>query len=140
MNLIDNSLKHTFSSRIEVHVALLGDSAELKVIDSGPGMNASGVEKAFERFWQADASRHRPGAGLGLPIVAAIVAAHGGTVALEWDSAMGTTSSSSPASVAYRRYVASTSVARLLRVRRSVDEDIRPRRASIASAVPATRN
>jgi hypothetical protein len=37
----------------------------------------------FERFWRSEGGRERgvAGAGLGLSIVAAIVAAHGGTVA-----------------------------------------------------------
>ena len=53
------------------------------VADNGPGMTATSKRPAlFERFYRADPSRSRAsgGAGLGLSIVAAIVAAHGGTV------------------------------------------------------------
>ena len=52
--------------------------------DDGPGMDADTAARAFERFYRGDPARSRAtgGAGLGLSIVAAIVEAHGGTVAL----------------------------------------------------------
>ena len=52
------------------------------VADDGPGMDPEQVAHVFERFYRSDPSRSRlhGGAGLGLSIVAAIVAAHGGTV------------------------------------------------------------
>ena len=51
------------------------------VADDGPGMQPDDAERVFERFFRADPSRSRQsgGAGLGMAIVAAIVAAHGGT-------------------------------------------------------------
>jgi two-component system OmpR family sensor kinase len=65
-----------------VRVAREGSEAVVDVSDDGPGLNAEQAEKAFERFYRAEVSRSRQhgGAGLGLSIVAAIVAAHGGTV------------------------------------------------------------
>lgn len=58
---------------------------EVAVRDDGPGMPADVAARAFERFYRAEASRTRvgtstTGSGLGLSIVAALVAAHGGTV------------------------------------------------------------
>jgi two-component system OmpR family sensor kinase len=61
----------------------------LEVADTGPGLTPEQAEHAFERFYRADPARTRKagGAGLGLAIVSALVAAHGGTV---WvDSAPG---------------------------------------------------
>jgi two-component system, OmpR family, sensor kinase len=54
--------------------------AVLEVADTGPGMAAADAARAFERLYRADPSRSRRhgGAGLGLSIVAAIVAAHDG--------------------------------------------------------------
>jgi two-component system OmpR family sensor kinase len=51
------------------------------------------VDRAFERFSRADASRsrHAGGSGLGLAIVRAIVVAHGGDVALASAPGAGTT-------------------------------------------------
>ncbi|MEI6623310.1 MAG: HAMP domain-containing sensor histidine kinase [Actinomycetes bacterium] len=61
-----------------------GDCAQIIVSDCGPGIPSALTSEVFERFTRADASRGRDagGAGLGLSIVSAIVAAHGGTVHL----------------------------------------------------------
>ena len=58
--------------------------------DDGPGIPPEERERVFERFTRADQARDRPtgGAGLGLAIVGEVVAAHGGTVAVD-DSAVG---------------------------------------------------
>ena len=50
-------------------------------------MDAESAAHAFDRFWRGDTSRSRPGSGLGLPIVAGIVAAHGGQ--LKMDTVLG---------------------------------------------------
>ena len=53
------------------------------VHDDGPGFAPDLAPRAFERFTRGDVSRHRAGgAGLGLSLVHAIVAAHGGSVEL----------------------------------------------------------
>ena len=61
-----------------------GRMALVRVSDDGPGFAPSYLAHAFERFRRADAVRSRAGAsnGLGLAIVAAIVQAHGGQIAL----------------------------------------------------------
>jgi two-component system, OmpR family, sensor kinase len=59
--------------------------AVLEIVDTGPGVPGSHVERIFERLYRADPSRNRRngGAGLGLSIVAAIVTSHGGRVELD---------------------------------------------------------
>jgi two-component system OmpR family sensor kinase len=54
----------------------------VEVADDGPGMPSEDAARAFERFWRGDPSRNLPGSGLGLSIVAGIVAAHGGTISM----------------------------------------------------------
>ncbi|WP_243882615.1 sensor histidine kinase [Cellulomonas dongxiuzhuiae] len=53
------------------------------VRDEGPGVPREEEDRIFERFHRGQADRVQHGAGLGLPIVAAIAAAHGGRVFLE---------------------------------------------------------
>jgi two-component system OmpR family sensor kinase len=86
-NLVTNALTHT-PVGAPVTVAVTRDGASgvlLEVVDHGPGMAPEHAARAFERFYRADASRTRQtgGNGLGLAIVAAVVAAHGGTVDVE---------------------------------------------------------
>ncbi len=63
------------------------------VVDQGPGMPAEVAARVTERFFRADParSRHRGGSGLGLSIVDAAVAAHGGSVEIESAEGEGTT-------------------------------------------------
>jgi two-component system OmpR family sensor kinase len=70
-----------------------GDAAVLEVADSGAGLSEEQRAHVFERFYRGDPSRSRDhgGAGLGLAIVAAIVAAHGGAVEVESAPGAGTT-------------------------------------------------
>jgi two-component system OmpR family sensor kinase len=90
-NLVNNALRHTAQdARIGVRLSSDDHTARLEVEDTGPGMNSDELSHAFDRFWQADSSRSRSGAGLGLPIVRGIVAAHGGVVTLESEPATGT--------------------------------------------------
>jgi signal transduction histidine kinase len=82
-NLLANVRAHTpEGTPTTVHVGQEGDMAEIVVKDAGPGMSSEDATRVFERFYRVDASRARNqgGSGLGLSIVAAIVAAHGGTV------------------------------------------------------------
>jgi two-component system OmpR family sensor kinase len=53
-------------------------AAVLEVADHGPGLTKEQAEHVFERFYRGDTARPVGGAGLGLAIVAALVAGHGG--------------------------------------------------------------
>ena len=95
-NLLSNALTHTpAGSPVEVRVgdrAADGEpGAAVEVRDHGPGLSPEAAEQVFERFYRADPSRTRAagGTGLGLSIVAALVAAHGGTVQVDTDPGRG---------------------------------------------------
>jgi two-component system, OmpR family, sensor kinase len=82
-NLLRNALVHTPQlTPIEVVVATDDGLGHMSVADHGPGLAEGDVGRIFEPFYRADPSRSRDsgGAGLGLSIVSAVVAAHGGHV------------------------------------------------------------
>ncbi|TMF95594.1 MAG: HAMP domain-containing histidine kinase [Chloroflexi bacterium] len=82
-NLVRNALVHTPSTTpVEIEVTTQNGTAQLSVADHGPGLPAADRDRIFEPFYRADASRSRDsgGAGLGLSIVSAVVAAHGGKI------------------------------------------------------------
>jgi two-component system, OmpR family, sensor kinase len=82
-NLLSNVRAHTPpGTSTVVTVSAAGAVATVEVADDGPGLTDEQAARVFERFYRADPSRSRTtgGSGLGLSIVAAIVAAHGGTV------------------------------------------------------------
>jgi two-component system OmpR family sensor kinase len=82
-NLLGNAVTHTpEATLVRVRIATEGPFAIMEVSDEGPGMRPEDTARVFERFFRADPSRVRSsgGSGLGLSIVAALVAAHGGTV------------------------------------------------------------
>jgi two-component system, OmpR family, sensor kinase len=82
-NLTRNALVHTPpGTAIELTAVRGGPDVRLEVRDHGPGLPTDDPALLFERFWRAEGGRERgkSGAGLGLAIVSAIVAAHGGEV------------------------------------------------------------
>ena len=93
-NLLGNVRSHTpEGTTTRVSVSPDGTGAVVVVADDGPGMAPEEVAHVFERFYRSDPSRSRlhGGAGLGLSIVSAIVAAHGGTVTAASSLGNGTT-------------------------------------------------
>jgi two-component system OmpR family sensor kinase len=80
-NLLSNVRSHTpAQAPVRVSLQRLDGRAVLTVADSGPGLSEEQAARVFERFWRSDESRSRAsgGVGLGLSIVAAVAAAHGG--------------------------------------------------------------
>ncbi|MDO8209916.1 ATP-binding protein [Conexibacter sp. CPCC 206217] len=93
-NLISNALKFTPSDgHVEVRLSADGDDARIDVADTGVGVPRDEQGRLFDRFFRASnaTSRAVPGVGLGLMIVRAIVAAHGGTISLTSEVGQGTT-------------------------------------------------
>lgn len=92
-NLIDNAIKYgrpEDGARGMIRVALVRDGAfaVLEVTDSGPGIAAGDRERVVERFVRLEASRSRPGSGLGLALVSAVARLHGGQLSFS-DAAPG---------------------------------------------------
>lgn len=83
-NLVDNAIKYTPSGgRVVLSAkATEGDTVEIQVKDTGPGVPVEEREKIWRRLYRGDRSRSQRGLGLGLSLVKAIVLAHSGDVAV----------------------------------------------------------
>ncbi|MET7479623.1 ATP-binding protein [Streptomyces sp. NPDC005648] len=85
-NLLANARTHTpAGTTVVAEVEATGERCVVRVRDDGPGIAAELLPSVFEPFTRADVSRSRTagsegGSGLGLAVVAAIVAAHGGRI------------------------------------------------------------
>jgi signal transduction histidine kinase len=93
-NLIDNAIKSGRpeaageAGKISVSLRPANHQVEIVVADRGPGISADDRERALKRFVRLEASRTKPGTGLGLSLVSAVARLHHGTVRLE-DNAPG---------------------------------------------------
>ncbi len=86
LNLLDNAVKYaTNPHEILIEAGVVDGRARLKVLDRGPGVAATDRARIFLPFVRIgdELVRERPGAGLGLALVAKIAAAHGGSAKVE---------------------------------------------------------
>lgn len=84
-NLLSNALHYTpADAPVAVEVGTTGARAIVNIRDTGPGLSDEQKSRVFERFYRADSARTRStgGSGLGLSIVAALVDAHDGSIAV----------------------------------------------------------
>ncbi|SEN67861.1 His Kinase A (phospho-acceptor) domain-containing protein [Amphibacillus marinus] len=90
--LLDNAQKYS-EQPINVVVQQFNDCVKLSVSDFGEGIPAEEQAKIFNRFYRIDKARSRGtgGSGLGLAIAHAIIAAHGGELAIESEVGKGST-------------------------------------------------
>jgi two-component system, OmpR family, phosphate regulon sensor histidine kinase PhoR len=94
INLLSNAVKFTpKGGRIEVASCADGETAVIRVTDTGIGVPGSDQKELFSRFFRASNATGRsiPGTGLGLAIVRMIVVNHGGDIDLESREGAGTT-------------------------------------------------
>lgn len=90
LNILTNAVKYTPANGfININVRSMGgERLEIRIQDSGGGIDPADLPRIFERFYRADKARTREsgnpgGTGLGLAIVREIVARHHGTVEVE---------------------------------------------------------
>src|SRR5262249_1141354 len=80
-NLVDNAIKYGGEGgRVTVEVARNDDGAVIAVVDDGPGIPDDEWQHVFKRFYRLERSRHTPGNGLGLSLVAAVARLHGARI------------------------------------------------------------
>ncbi len=93
-NLCDNGIRYNKEGgHVTMSVAKQGNSAVVKVADTGIGIPAEHQSRIFERFYRVDKSHSKEtgGTGLGLSIVKHAVAYHDGNIALHSEEGKGTT-------------------------------------------------
>ena len=93
-NLLANALRYTPRGRkIEIHAEQNGDTVRIVVANEGAPIDATHLERIFDRFYRVDPSRSSASdaggasasAGLGLAIVRTVMELHGGTVSAQSD-------------------------------------------------------
>ena len=90
-NLVENAIKYSPPDAV-VHVRITATRKEaiVRVVDQGPGLPVSELERVFEPFYRRD-SDPRSGAGLGLAIARGFVEANGGRIWAESRPGQGST-------------------------------------------------
>jgi signal transduction histidine kinase len=91
-NLVTNAVQHS-PHGATVRISVGGAAVpEIRISDEGPGIAGEDLPYIFERFYRADRSRgRRPGSGIGLTVARELVAANGGSLAVESTGPRGTT-------------------------------------------------
>jgi len=85
-NLLTNAVKFTPQGG---RIAVRSSNGTISVSDSGPGINDEDRPFVFDRFWRSPTARALPGSGLGLSIVAQVVAELQGRVTVDRDPILG---------------------------------------------------
>lgn len=83
MNLVRNAINHTpEGGTVTVSAREAGDSVEISVADTGPGIREEDLPRLFDRFYRAQGPRDAEsgGSGLGLAITKRLVELHRGTI------------------------------------------------------------
>jgi two-component system, sensor histidine kinase len=98
-NLLSNAIKFSDTGQVTLHLILLptanagdGQAMQIKIKDTGVGMDAATLEGLFTRFHQADGSvqRRHGGTGLGLEITRNLVQMMGGHIGVASSAGVGT--------------------------------------------------
>ena len=80
--VVENARKYSaHASEVAVKAQVLDGSLLLQVLDRGPGISPSDLERIFEKFYRGTrGSGTVEGSGIGLAIAKGIVEAHGGAI------------------------------------------------------------
>ena len=82
LNIVDNAVKYTREGGITIKLEKLNSEEQIKVSDTGEGMDEKEIQSLFRVFSRATAGiqLHTEGAGIGLYIARQFVEMHGGKI------------------------------------------------------------
>lgn len=85
VNIVENAIRHCPRGTLIFIQAEVSEGGRktVTISDNGHGIPEADRERVFGRFVRLDKSRHHPGSGLGLALVAAIATMHGFSIVLE---------------------------------------------------------
>lgn len=93
-NLVENAIKYTpQGGQVSIHLGVEQNQVQVKICDTGIGIEAQDLPFIFERFYRTDLSRSRAtgGTGIGLAVTAGIIQGHEGTISVQSEPGAGST-------------------------------------------------
>ncbi len=83
-NLLENAIRHTpHGTTVRLSAGSQAGELTITIADDGHGIPAADASRVFERHFRTDTARSGDGLGIGLSLVAAIIAFHDGKVVVE---------------------------------------------------------
>jgi signal transduction histidine kinase len=93
VNLLSNAVKFTDRGEVRLTSSVRDGMLEIRIVDTGVGIDAENIESVFEPFWQVEqsATRKAGGTGLGLSVTRKLARLLGGEVTVASRVGVGTT-------------------------------------------------
>jgi two-component system sensor histidine kinase KdpD len=83
-NLLENAVRYSDGKPVSVRARVVGERVRVRIVDQGPGIRASELERIFLPFYRAPGQEaSHQGAGLGLAIAKGFIEVNGGRIAVE---------------------------------------------------------
>jgi two-component system sensor histidine kinase KdpD len=84
-NLLENARRYSAGQQVAVQIRRSDSNLLVRVVDRGPGIDASERERIFEPFYRGNEAAGEPwtGSGLGLAIAKGFIEANGGTISVQ---------------------------------------------------------
>ena len=84
VNLLSNAVKFTEKGEVRLTSSVRQDTLEIRIADTGVGIDAANIETVFEPFWQVEqtVTRKSGGTGLGLSVTRKLARLLGGDVSV----------------------------------------------------------
>lgn len=92
-NVLENAARHSGKRPVSIRARTVRSSVVVRVVDQGPGISASQLDRVFQPFHRGHGamSAGHAGSGLGLAIAKGFIEANGGSIRAESPSGEGTT-------------------------------------------------